>query len=303
MNFPRACVGISVLLALACTDQPFPTANSESTRMGQADPAYQLAAAANGRMERGTEDDILRLENALPGLGGVFLQGSKLVVYVPAGMSRSEALERLAIGATTLNLPPDLYQQMTRGENIELRPARYPFSRLVSWVASGIGGIMRLPGVTGIDANEATNKVTLFVRDESFGAPAVAAAHAAGLPFDAVETRVAAPILTSGLQGTWNPTGGGIQIQNETSHDCSMGFNDRWNDVKGFWTAGHCSKYALGVGTGDLITQPSGVDPVSWTPHSLWRRSLRCRGVIQNTRPSFAGRSWSCIELEGAFGV
>jgi hypothetical protein len=237
VNALRIATIASLTLIGACADDSLPTDYSIEYPKPSA-AALQLDAAANGRNERGAEDDILRLENFLPGLGGVYMEGSKIVVYVPQQMSRRDALEKLALGTATLNIDGSVAQQMMRGENIELRPAKHPFSQLVSWVVSGVGGIMRVPGVTGLDANEATNRITIFVRDQSGAEAALAAAHKAGVPEDAVETRVANPVLVSGLGGTWSPTGGGIQIQNDSSINCSLGYNDRYNDVKGFWTAG-----------------------------------------------------------------
>ena len=186
-------------------------------------PGFQLNAAANGRFERGTEDDVLRLENFLPGLGGIYIDGSSIVVYAPPGMERREILAKIAQGATTLNLDASTYHQMVRGDNIVVRPARYAFSQLVSWVEAGAGGVMRTPGVNGIDANEATNRITLFIKDSSVITRALAVAKAAGLPVDAFDFVISNGVLASGLSGTWSTTMGGIQIQNDEGVNCSLG--------------------------------------------------------------------------------
>ena len=230
---------LALFAVVGCADASGPT-----NRLARTIPQYQLTAALEGRFERGTEDDILRVENFLPGLGGIYVDKGSLVVYVPPEMSRQDALGKLALGSTLLNLDPAMRQQMTSGQKIILRPAKFPFSQLVAWVEGGVGGVLSIPGVTGIDANETTNRVTIFVLDESAGFAALATARAAGLPKDAIETRVVRrAALTYGLRGTFYWPAGGVQIQNEGDHYCSIGFNDTYQNVKGFWTAGHCSKY------------------------------------------------------------
>jgi hypothetical protein len=129
--YKKCLTGVAIIAALACSDDSFPTA-SKRMRMPESDPSFQLAAAANGRFARGTEDDILRLENFLPGLGGIYMEGANIVVYAPPNADRSEVLAKIALGATTLDLDPTTYSKMIRGENIVIRPARYAFSQLVS---------------------------------------------------------------------------------------------------------------------------------------------------------------------------
>jgi hypothetical protein len=125
------------LFPSACTDNQPPTAPTSVAGGVRATPQYQLFAAASGGWKRGTEDDILRLENFLPGLGGIYVEGKNIVVLMPATASREEVLAKLALGAVTLNLDPTTRGQMVRGENIVLRPSHYAFSQLVAWAADG----------------------------------------------------------------------------------------------------------------------------------------------------------------------
>jgi hypothetical protein len=228
-----------------------------TTRLVPTMPQYQLAEAASGRTERGTEDDVLRLETFLPGLGGIYVEGQNIVVFVPSTITRADALAKLALGAVTLNLDPKTREQMVRGENIVLRATRYPFSQLVAWSEGGAGGAVRVPGVTGIDANGGTNHLTIFVYDLSVTPRVFAVAEAAGIPGDAIETMVSTAVSTEGLRGTYRPTGGGIQIANENGDICTLGYNtSNGDDDKGFYTASHCwGTRGLGS-TGGVFYQP-----------------------------------------------
>jgi hypothetical protein len=116
---------------------------------------------------------------------------------------------------------------------------------------------MRVSGVTGIDANEATNRITLFVRDSSVIQKVLSVVTAAGLPGDAFDFVMVRAMLSSGLTDSWTTTGGGIQIQNDSSVNCTLGYNDQYNTIKGFWTAGHCSRERFDdTIMGESITQP-----------------------------------------------
>ena len=68
-------VGLFTAFAMACDQTPtnnLPTAPTvKAPSMGKPTPEYELGAAMAGRIERGTEDDILRMETYLPGLGGI----------------------------------------------------------------------------------------------------------------------------------------------------------------------------------------------------------------------------------------
>lgn len=237
-----------------------------TARFVPTNPQHQIAAAVAGRNERGAEDNILRLENFLPGLGGVYVDGENLVVYVPPATVRKDAIAKLALGAATLDLEPKTRRQMIYGENIVLRPARHSFSQLVAWSEGGAGGIMLLPGVIGIDANEGTNRLTILVRDLSVVPSVFATAKTAGLPEDAIETRVSRVSFAGGLRERYRPTAGGIQIDNGyvgNGSTCTLGFNVTINDgEKGFYTASHCvspTNYGIGL-TGVGINQPYTVE-------------------------------------------
>src|SRR5688500_11823678 len=107
----RQWIGVIALLGVAaCTDEPTASApddakfSAEALRASHAVAAgAEVAAAARGRKDRGFEEVILRAEHTVPGLGGVYFDGTGgVVVYLQnvanAGLVRA-ALARIAADA------------------------------------------------------------------------------------------------------------------------------------------------------------------------------------------------------------
>jgi hypothetical protein len=191
------------------------------------------------------------------------MQGDTIVAFVPSTMTRGQALAGLAQGATTLDLDPATFSQLASGTNIKLRTGRYSFSQLVAWTEGKAVAIRRIPGVIGIDANEGTNRITFFVRNESLVPAIYAEARRVGLPDDVIEiSKAHFSFASSDLSLMYRPTGGGIEINNGSEYNggtCTLGLNVTLpSGVKGFYTASHCAtpdNFGAGL-TGAPIWQP-----------------------------------------------
>src|SRR5689334_12818877 len=94
-------IALSLVVAMLACSEPSSIPPTSKT-FDRSNPSAQINAALGGRVERGAEDDILRLEHSVPGLGGLFMQGDTIVAFVPSTMTRGQALAGLAQGATTL---------------------------------------------------------------------------------------------------------------------------------------------------------------------------------------------------------
>src|SRR4051794_28192991 len=124
---------IAALTGAACADQSTGPGGPVSTSLTLA-AERQIGAAVAGRMERGVEDEILRMEASVPGLGGLFVDASgKVVVLVPAASSHASTRSVLARIEAGLRLSDHVRGALRTGEGLELRNADYPFSQLVAW--------------------------------------------------------------------------------------------------------------------------------------------------------------------------
>lgn len=260
MRANRTAALAAVLLGIAgCSDTLVAPSDSNDTRL-RITPRYELEAAANGRIERGTEDDILRMENFLPGLGGIYTDGGDVVVYAPPTVSRESVLAALARGAVTLALDPKERGQIVRGERIRILPSRFAFSQLVAWMESGVAASVK--GVSTLDADEKANRLSIRITDETAREKVITEANLAGVPVEALNITLAPhEYADGGLDGTFRPVVGGVQVTNDASPSeiCTVGYNhSNGPEEEGFYTASHCNSASLGSGsTNQLFYQPT----------------------------------------------
>lgn len=153
-----------LLLSAGCSETSSPRPASEGRRPGVSDLARnEIKEALSGRGQREVEDDILRMEAAIPGFGGAYREKGDIVVFVPAATARSSVLEALSRVAPSLNLEPRSKLQLSNGSGIRLRTATFPFSSLIVWERMLAPRLHRAGVLTFIDADEAKNQVTLGI--------------------------------------------------------------------------------------------------------------------------------------------
>ncbi|MBW7932048.1 MAG: hypothetical protein H3C62_00275 [Gemmatimonadaceae bacterium] len=245
------------VLFMACgTGEPTPLApnsaqgNHAGTTLVMA-ARSELKLAAQGRSERGFEDEILRLESRAPGLGGLYLDETGMATaWLQSGRDAAGLRQALIQFGTDPRLRGPLGSQLRAG-NVRLLPGRFAFSELVA-AARLIGARIRLDGVLSLDADERLNRVRLGV-GEGVSLPAVYAALAdLALPDSMVVVeRGPAAEAAASLRDRVRPTGGGLQIKNGLGGRCTLGFNVSllfYSDT-GFVTAAHCEIGAPGSGT------------------------------------------------------
>jgi hypothetical protein len=269
----------SILLG-ACTESDPLTSPTQSSLGNRAQ--LEIAAAVSGRYERGIEDDILRMEAEVPGLGGAFVENGNLVVLVPDVGARVNVMAGLARASSFLNIDPAARGRMARGEHIELRPARYAFSQLIAWQEVLGAALNRSGGVSTSDADERANRIAIGIVAPEFRSQVLAAAEKTGVPVDALEITVgplARPMST--LRDAWNTSSArakaGVQIANAANSYCTIGWNvHRGPDSgdgaeEGFFTAGHCVYGQAGAGVTGPIYQPTSSTSIGYiTQDSAW---------------------------------
>ena len=91
---------LAVLVLAGCIEEPISPVERVARRLDVTPEARaQLTAAMRGRTERGFEDEILRMEARIPGLGGVYLDRNtgQFVVYLKDMSTRAAAMAQLQV--------------------------------------------------------------------------------------------------------------------------------------------------------------------------------------------------------------
>lgn len=258
----------AALAAAACSDD----VASPSARSGPLQPRFaaaraEIVEATQGRTRRGFEDEILRLEAQVPGLGGVSMDPATgaAVVYLLDLTTREQAMTALRTNAPNLQVPSSFRAKLGTDGSTVVRQGQFAFSELVAW-SHVAAAQRRRGGFLGIDADEGANRLHIAIPEHADGAAAITLLTDAGIPADAIviENRPVGSLLTN-LTDRVRPTGSGLLINNGGTGgngNCSLGFNvdvQIYGD-KGFLTAAHCAPGNIGLGnTGGTMYQNSAV--------------------------------------------
>lgn len=292
------CAALATIVACSGDTPAAPVAvEAGAPRAMLTDAEAELAAAARGRISRGFEDEILRLENRVRGLGGVFVDSSGAAVIWLRGANdaerRADAVRALRTASTALRAPRDFLMRLQRDDQLRVLAGDYSFSELVAWQRS-ISRSVRVSGLLGIDADEGRNRVRVVIAPDALIGDFEQAISAAGVPLQAVvfERRESGRLLQSELRHRWRPIFGGLQIMNKTANsECTIGFgvDMLFYSKRGFLTASHCSAGA--VGSGSLVDPLLGQPMYKlWNPNNIvgavhlnppWNRTdPECNGIV-----------------------
>ena len=261
---PRSssCVlGIALLLG-ACTDQPStgprkesfaPESRSEMIALAQRTASSQLDQAAHGRTDRGAEDEILRLEAAVPGIGGLYVDSAtgRVTVFVREAASKGRAIAAIRALAERLDrrLPEAAW---LGGQDAVVRIGEFAFSELVGWSTVLGPELIRVPSFVSLDADERRNRVVVTLSDIAKRGEVERIALAAGMPSAALLVVAGAPAvaLQSDLRSDVRPLSAGFEFQTVPAARCTIGWDVTTPQGEtGFLTAGHCSPGSTGSGT------------------------------------------------------
>lgn len=258
-------VAVAGLLAVlnACEEPPS-AATEPGPSLGLLSVADQvrnveLDAARAGRTERGPEDEILRLESTVPGIGGVYLdeRTKKFTVYVKDQASDEAA--RTEVMRVANRARADLGAQVVDDSEVLVRRGEFSFSELLSFKSALTGRLLALDGFVSIDADERENRVRVVVESERDMVLAQERILMSRLPADAFIIELGfrgGPLST--LRSRFRATGAGIQINGFANQDCTHGWTV--STSQGDWgllTAGHCTPPADAGNTGEAFYQPT----------------------------------------------
>lgn len=277
LNRQRAVPGFALAAALllgACTEIPtHPVADDGSDRGREVPEASVYSASRAAAYEA--------LADAVPGYGGHYYdEAGELVLWLKdSPMTEIEAISALSGRMDVLGLGGDFSIQRAR-----VAPAQWTFEQL-NEMRARIDPVLSLNGSVYTDADEAINRVTVGVESTADIHHISQAVAMAGVPAEAMNYRVTAPIEFMTLRDRQRPVRGGLQI-NFPGFLCTLGFNIReTNGTLGFMTNSHCSG-AQWVNDGAPYGQPLGTLPTD--PNFIGNEVLDPPGFVGGVCP--AGR-------------
>jgi hypothetical protein len=226
----RALAAGSLLLAAACADQNEPAAPAGPAESAVRSDLQQPLAGPNA------------LARAVPGFGGFFYDAAGTpTMYLTSAGRRADAERALS--------PYLLTAGITAGR-IQVKPGRFSWAELERMQTAVTAEALGQAGAVYVDADEATNRITIGV-ERGRGAAVQAALGRLGLPAGAaavVETDPVTFAVAAGptLQQRVRPIEGGIQI-NFPGFLCTLGFSANDGTQRSFITNSHCTNVQGGV--------------------------------------------------------
>lgn len=192
--------------------------------------------ALAGPVPRTLEREMLEMGERIPGFGGMF--------YDAQGYPN-----------VYLREPGDAAQVKSLGDNLRVLKGDYEFRQLVRW-RDELKGIMNLPGVVLLDADESLNRVRIGM-DKQSRRKALQRNRLErelifkNIPREAVVVEEVEPFVKAQtVQDTFRPVPGGVQIAFSTPaglNGCTLGYNAFGRFGFGFITNSHCSFTQGGV--------------------------------------------------------
>lgn len=214
----------SVLFASACSDTTQPTPPSDQTV---------------GLVPLQQPDDPIALVRDVPGFGGFFLdEDGAPTIYLRDVTARA---------TTERALGPWLASQGFSAAALHVRRGEYDWTSLEHWQGQAAATALAMGGTVWVDADEASNRVTVAVERGAPAASVRAAVARLGVPSAAVIVREVEPVTRAAtLRNRVRPVVGGLQI-NFPGFLCTLGFNARRSGQRSLITNSHCTEVQGGV--------------------------------------------------------
>lgn len=205
-----------------------------------------------------TLDDLFAaVAQQVPEFGGMFLGRNEetLQVYLTdVSPGKVAAVEMAIVDVFGADIIPE--------GGIKRRRGRYGFLQLREWYTEMVGTILRTPGVTGTDINEAVNRLVIGVSQHEDRQRVRNALKGLSIPLNVVKINVTGPIVPLGhtVQSTFSPIQGGYQVS-KGGGICTLGFNAFRSLVRGFVTNSHCTNVTWAFDGGTFL-QGTTLSPV-----------------------------------------
>jgi hypothetical protein len=235
----RSMVSLLVLLALAACDRA-------GEPMGPAPDDARAAFALGGDGYGDPTPDQLTVAQQVPGFGGYFIDAAGVpTVYLTDPAQRPAAEAALAGFLASFGWS---------ASDLQVRQADYTYLQLDAWYDAAWRQALALPGAIFSDIDEGANRLRFGGVDASAVANIASTLSSLGVPAEAVEVVVSAPVLpVATLRDKIRPAHGGLQIQFFASPAsplvsvCTLGFNAVKDGIPSFITNSHCSNEQGGI--------------------------------------------------------
>lgn len=240
------------------------------------------------------DGEMMALARQIPGFGGAYLAHRAPLNPHPDPRGPFTVHVRLTPQGDSTQATEIARRHFTEAgyivEEIRIVASTYTFEQLRQW-RDALAPLLRttVAGTISLDADEATNRVTVGV-ETAAGATAVdGVLGAAGVPRQAVNVLVRGPIIReqSTLQDQFRPIPAGVYIalsQPTGLAQCTLGVNVTRDNAQRFWTASHCSGAAFEKDTFSFRQPNSGsaigreyLDPPFQTSTSCPYAGYPCR--------------------------
>lgn len=223
-----------------------------------------FAQALAQKQPQTLDDQFSAVAKIVPEFGGMYFgkDGTLEVYLTDVSRAKSAAATRAIAEVFGAGAIP-------RG-GVHARRARFAFEQLREWYRAMTAIVLRTPGVTMTDIDEAHNRLLIGLERGSSRARVLAQLAKTRIPGKAVALEVTTRVVpvkkavpgTLTLQDREQPFTGGFQIE-RPSAICSLGFNAyRSTNIAGFVTASHCTPGLWAV-DGSTWYQP-GVTPANF---------------------------------------
>jgi hypothetical protein len=274
VNFRHFKFSLCLFAAVAaCADQsPDSTTSPAMYRAGNVSAAAEklISAAVAGARPRGPQDEMLKLENELPGFGGFYIDSvDNVVVYLKTGSTTSPTRVRNTLASFYATWPNPREREIMRASvNARIVTGDYSLSELIATENMIASRLLSTPGIVGVGTSLRLNRVKVGFRNEAAIAPGVNALVAAGALRDRLVAEVWGDVIvSSSFTDKIRNTKAGIQIavgRRRNPYDSrdmvelgSHGFVVTANGTKYLMTASHLANQLWGQNgkTADTVFQ------------------------------------------------
>lgn len=210
---------LPALAGLACSPDG-PSAPSHGVSLASTpnvllDAPILVSQAVSGVRARGEQDEMLKLENSLPGFGGFFFDSNdQLTAYMkPSAQIPSAVVQSVLAAAYSNRTEVAVRSRMAGAAAARIMPGDYSLSELIAIENRIAYPRVRLPGFVGVGVSIALNRVKVGFTDPESLAQGVGLIADMGVPTSMLIPEVwGKPRLMSTFKDRLRPTFGGIEI-------------------------------------------------------------------------------------------
>lgn len=214
-----SAVVVAAAAAVACSPDSAgvnsPQAVSAPMHSVLLDAPFLVAQAAQGVKKRGEQDEMVKIENSVPGFGGFFFDSTdKLTVYMKGSSPVSAAAAQAALNrAYSQRTEAPIRARMSGAATARVIPGDYSLSELIAAENRIAYPRFRLPGFVGVGVSIAMNRVKVGFSDPESLSQGLAVIADMGVPTSMLIPEVwRRPAPLSTFNDMLRPIFGGIQI-------------------------------------------------------------------------------------------